>query len=164
MNLKLLIIIATFTAPALGTIAIPALGLTASGTTTLVAGLAIYKLLGLTIVTQGPKIIKAKKRLLSRLGRSVSDNEISETIFQQYEKEDPAHCFRRYVCDLATGKLNEETSHAAINNLFLHFDQSKSAKFEYDVAFKFGHLVKDIKQCEEMYDCPLTGQQLDKLF
>ena len=101
-----------------------------------------------------------------QFGRSVSDNEIGDVdqVFQQYENEDPAHCFRRYVCDLATGKLHEMSSHDAINNLFLHFDQSKSAKFEYDVAFKFGHLVKDIKQCEEMYDCPLTGQQLDKLF
>lgn len=94
------------------------------------------------------------------------DNEINEAemLFRQFEKDDPAHCFRRYVCDLATGKLNEKPSHTSINNLFLKFDQSKSAIFEYEVASKIGHKLKSLKECEEIYDCPLTGQQLDQIF
>jgi len=96
----------------------------------------------------------------------VLDNEVDDAdiLFRQFENDDPAHCFRRYVCDLATGKLNEKPSHTSINNLFLKFDQSKSAKFEYEVASKFGQMFKNLKQCEEIYDCPLTGQQLDQIF
>ena len=101
-----------------------------------------------------------------QFGRSVSDNEIDEVefLFRQFEKDDPAHCFRRYVCDLATGKLNEKPSHTSINKLVQKVVQSKSATFEYGVAYKFGKSFKNLKQCEEIYDCPLTGQQLDQIF
>ena len=101
-----------------------------------------------------------------RHGRDVSDNEVSnpELLFQSFEESDPAHCFRRYICDLETGELSEKISHKAINNLFLKMDYSKSASFEYDIAAKLGQKLKSVKECEEIYDCPLSGEQLDKLF
>ena len=101
-----------------------------------------------------------------RYGRDVSENEIiqPELVFRHLEESDPAHCFRRYMCDLATGKLHENPSHTTIKNLFLKFDHSKSASYEYQVAFKFGKNLKSIEDCEGIYDCELTGQQLDKLF
>jgi hypothetical protein len=60
--------------------------------------------------------------------------------------------------------MNENISHQSIKNLFLSLDYSKSATFEYEVAFKFGQKLRSIPECEATYDCPLTGQQLDKLF
>ena len=101
-----------------------------------------------------------------RHGRDVSDNEVNnpELLFQSFEQSDPAHCFRRYICDLETGELSEKISHKAINNLFLKMDYSKSASFEYDIAAKLGKKLKSVKECEEIYDCPLSGEQLDKLF
>ena len=60
--------------------------------------------------------------------------------------------------------MNVKASHQTINNLFIDLEQSKSATYEYDVAFKFGQKLKSIKECEAIYDCPLSGQQLDKLF
>jgi len=101
-----------------------------------------------------------------RWGRDVSENEVNEPelLFRSFEESDPAHCYRRYVCDLATGQLHETPSHQAINNIFLTFDYSKSSTFEYEVAFKFGQKLKSVKECEAIYDCPLTGYQMDKLF
>ena len=60
--------------------------------------------------------------------------------------------------------MNEKVSHQAINNIFLEVNYSKSATYEYEVAFTFGQKLKSIKECEAIYDCPLSGQQLDKLF
>jgi len=60
--------------------------------------------------------------------------------------------------------MRENISHQAIKNLFFSFDYSKSATFEYEVAFKFGQKLRSIQECEATYDCPLAGQQLDKLF
>ena len=101
-----------------------------------------------------------------RWGRDVSGNEVNEQelLFRSLEQSDPAHCYRRYVCDLATGQLNETPSHQAINNLFLKFNYAKSSTFEYEIAFKFGQKLRSIAECEALYDCPLTGYQMDKLF
>ena len=101
-----------------------------------------------------------------RYGRDISSNEVEEPelLFRSLEQNDPAHCFRRYICDLATGKLNEKASHQTISNLFVDLDQSKSVTYEYEVAFKFGQKLNSIKECEAIYDCPLSGAQLDKLF
>jgi len=171
--------------PVLSTIelAIGGLTLTAAQTTLLGAGLLGAKLLGVGVGAGLASKGRSRSRSYSRgsyrksysrgrsygrkrYGRDVSDNEVNEPefLFQSFEVSDPAHCFRRYICDLATGQLNGKPGHQVINNLFLTADYSKSATFEYEVAFKFGQKLRSIQECEATYDCPLTGQQLDKLF
>jgi hypothetical protein len=87
-----------------------------------------------------------------------------EDLFEYFEEADPAHCFRRYVCDLSTGQMQINPTHEVIRNLFVDFDNQKSATFEYDVAAKIGQKFKSPEMCEQVYDCPLSGSQMDKLF
>jgi len=178
-------LVCVFAVPVLSTIelAIGGLTLTAAQTSLLGAGLLGAKLLGVGVGaglasrgrSRGRSYSRGSRRSYSRgrssygrkrYGRDVSDNEVNqpELLFHSFEVSDPAHCFRRYICDLATGQLNGKPGHQVINNLFLNFDQTKSATFEYEVAFKFGQKLRSIQECEATYDCPLTGQQLDKLF
>lgn len=194
MNPKFLTIAALVcicAAPTLSTIelAIGGLTLSATATTALAAGLVGAKVLGVAVGaglgsrgssrggyssrgrsyggrSYGGRSYGSRSYSRGRYGRDVSDNEVNEPelLFRSFEESDPAHCFRRYICDLATGELNENPSHQVIRNLFLKFDHSKSATFEYEVAATVGHKLKSIKQCEELYDCHLTGNQLDKLF
>merc|ERR1712154_384044 len=171
-------LVCVFAVPVLSTIelAIGGLTLTAAQTTLLGAGLLGAKLLGVGVGaglasrgrSRGRSYSRGSRKSYSRkrYGRDVSDNEVNqpELLFHSFEVSYPAHCFRRYICDLATGELNGKPGHQVINNLFLNFDQTKSATFEYEVAFKFGQKLRSIQECEATYDCPLNGQQLDKLF
>merc|ERR1711981_289374 len=155
--------------PAFGTFTIAlasGYGLTAAGTTLLASGLLAAKVTGIAIGLGLRRRSRMKTYRHYRHGRDVSDNEVSnpELLFQSFEESDPAHCFRRYICDLETGELSEKISHKEINNLFLKMDYSKSASFEYDIAASLGKKLKSVKECEEIYDCPLSGEQLDQLF
>merc|ERR1712244_41848 len=153
MNQKVLVLAALvclFAVPALSTfgIAIGGLTLTAAQTTAIGAGLLGAKLLGVGIGAGLASRGRSRGRSYSRKsyrksyshgksyshkrhGRDVSGNEISEPeyLFRSFEVSDPAHCFRRYICDLATGQMNENITHQAIKNLFFSFDYSKSATF-----------------------------------
>jgi hypothetical protein len=189
MNSKLLgvaVLVCVYVVPALATVELVIGGttITAGATTVLAAGLVGAKILGLGLGLGLASKVRGRSSGRShyssrrsdssrgssyghrRWGRDVSDNEVNEPelLFRSFEESDPAHCFRRYVCDLATGQLHENPSHQAINNIFLQFDYSKSSTFEYEVAFKFGQKLKSIKECEAIYDCPITGYQMDKLF
>ena len=100
--------------------------------------------------------------------RGAETNEIefvtkqSEFILRQLEGTDPAHCFRRYICGLATGQLNKgNDDHLAILNLIPELPTNKSATFEYQIAASVGKTFKRLDACEEMYDCPLSGQEID---
>merc|ERR1711963_588241 len=111
--------------PVLSTIelAIGGLTLTAAQTTLLGAGLLGAKLLGVGVGAGLASKGRSRSRSYGhkRYGRDVSDNEVNEAefLFQSFEVSDPAHCFRRYICDLATGQLNGKPGHQVINNLFL---------------------------------------------
>merc|ERR1711944_133905 len=126
MNQKVLVLaslVCLFAVPALSTIelAIGGLTLTAAQTTLLGAGLLGAKLLGFGIgaglaskgrsrgrsYSRGSyrKSYSRKSYGRKRYGRDVSENEVSEPefLFRKFEVSDPAHCFRSYICDLATG-------------------------------------------------------------
>ena len=89
----------------------------------------------------------------------------SEAVFRQLEETDPAHCFRRYVCDLSTGLLDENNSdHLAILNLVSDsLTNTSSVAFEYGIAASVGKRFSSLDVCEEMYDCPVTGKFLDQM-
>ena len=85
-------------------------------------------------------------------------------MFRQLEETDPAHCFRRYVCDLSTGKLTNATAdHMSILNLVAQPFTKKSIGFEYNVASSLGQTFGSIDVCESMYNCPLSGQAITQL-
>ena len=88
----------------------------------------------------------------------------SEMVFRQLEEMDPAHCFRRYVCDISTGNLkNVTTDHLSILNLVSQPFSEKSTGFEYSIASSLGQRFGSIEVCEAMYNCPMSGQQITQL-
>ena len=114
--------------------------------------------------------MKASRRGHRRGKRDVGGNDVdlvakeSEAVFRQLEETDPAHCFRRYVCDLSTGLLDENNSdHLAILNLVSESFTNRSVAFEYRIAASVGKKFGSLDVCEEMYDCPVTGKYLDQM-
>ena len=89
----------------------------------------------------------------------------SEAVFRQLEETDPAHCFRRYVCGLSSGLLDANNSdHVAILNLISNATTTtKSLSFEYGIAASVGETFGSLDVCEKMYDCPMTGKDMDFL-
>lgn len=88
----------------------------------------------------------------------------SEAVFRQLEATDPAHCFRRFICDLSTGmQQNVTTDQLAILNLVAQPFTEKSFGFEYGIASSLGKTFGRIDVCEASYNCPLTGQQIGQL-
>ena len=88
----------------------------------------------------------------------------SEAVFRQLEETDPAHCFRRYICGLSTGLLNENNDdHLAILNLTSNPSTNKTVTFEYGIAASVGRTFGRLDICEEMYGCPLTVKEMDHM-
>ena len=85
--------------------------------------------------------------------------------FRQLEEMDPAHCFRRYVCDLSTGGMkNVSTDHLSILNLVAQPFTEKSNAFEYTIAESLGQRFRSIELCEATYNCAWSGHQITQLF
>lgn len=74
---------------------------------------------------------------------------------------EPEQCFRRLVCDLATGRM-PPSQNDLIASLFEDAEgiDVTSALFEYTIASKLGKVTKDIVSCELRYRCPFTGAQI----
>ena len=88
----------------------------------------------------------------------------AEMAFRQLEEMDPAHCFRRVVCDLSTGTMKNITADTlSILNLVAHPFTEKSNGFEYTVASSLGQRFKSIELCEAIYDCGMSGHQITQL-
>jgi hypothetical protein len=89
----------------------------------------------------------------------------AESIFRQLDETDPAHCFRRYVCELSSGKLqNVPEDHVAILNLIAQPLAVKSKAYEYRIAASIGQKIGNPEICQELYECPHTGSDIDKFF
>jgi len=76
---------------------------------------------------------------------------------------EPAQCYRRLVCELATGQL-ERTSGDVILKLFSQEVDASSPRFDFVTAAKIGKQLKNVDACEIRYSCPLTGSQINKAF
>ena len=88
----------------------------------------------------------------------------AEMTFRQLEEMDPAHCFRRVVCDLSTGSMKNVTADTlSILNLVAQPFTEKSSGFEYTVASSLGQRFKSIELCEATYDCGMSGHQITQL-
>ena len=66
------------------------------------------------------------------------------------------------MCVLATGQLEKGSDdHLAILNLVPTMPTNKSVTFEYGIAASVGKTFKRLDTCEEMYDCPISGSEID---
>lgn len=118
---------------------------------------------------RGPGYRRGKRETVEDLQLDEIDQEVlqkeTETIFRHLDETDPAHCFRRYICVLSTGKLDAVSDdHMAILNLVSQPIAIKSKAFEYRIAASIGQNFANLDVCEALYECPLTGKAIDKLF
>ena len=73
----------------------------------------------------------------------------------------PAQCYKRLICDMGAGAIPDE---GKILSLFNKEVSPASAKFDYLTAAKVGKMVRKAGLCELRYSCPLTTQEIAKLF
>merc|ERR1712062_571089 len=96
--------------------------------------------------------------LLSRRGKRSAENDYA---FIALNNAEPASCYKRLICDLATGAIPDSDN---ILSLFNGETEVISPKFEYSTAAKLGKAVKNAQVCEVRYSCPLNNQEIAKLF
>ena len=91
--------------------------------------------------------------------RSTESSE--DAAFAVLNNAEPAQCYRRLICDMAAGAVPDQDK---ILSLFNSEVSVASPKFEYATAAKVGKIVKKAGLCELRYSCPLSSQEIAKLF
>ena len=136
------------------------------GTTTAVAGTAVtigsasvasLALLGGVALLKGLVLGAVVAR--GRGKRSAEDEQ--DAAFAVLTNGEPAQCYRRLICDMAAGAIPDQDK---ILSLFTTDVSPVSPKFEYSTAAKVGKLVKNAALCAIRYSCPLSSQEIAKLF
>jgi len=149
----------------LGTIAAEAVGSSTALTFTgLGAGAAI--ILGGGVLLKGAvlaTLAASAANQASRGKRDVLEMNQADLALAAVAANEPFQCYRRLVCELATGKL-ERTSGDVILKLFSQEVDASSPRFDFVTAAKIGKQLKNIDVCEIRYSCPLTGAQINKAF
>ncbi len=93
----------------------------------------------------------------------VSETSEEDLAFALVATTEPAQCYRRLICTLATGSM-KTTDLDVIPKFFTRKQISvESPEFEFANAAKLGSVLKDVKACEVRYSCPLTSQEIEKL-
>merc|ERR1711988_1218991 len=91
--------------------------------------------------------------------RSAESSE--DAAFAVLNNAEPAQCYRRLICDMAAGAIPDQDR---ILSLFNTEVAITSPKFDYVSAAKVGKLVKNAGLCEVRYTCPLSSEEIAKLF
>ena len=133
-------------------VTVPAVTISAASATSLA-------LLGGVAILKGVLLAQ----LLSRKRRSAEEvNTIEhEAVFAILAAQEPAQCYRRLICDLSAGAIHDTNK---LTTLFNGEVSPVSAKFEFSTAAKVGKIVKSAEACEIRYSCPLSTNEIQKLF
>ena len=123
--------------------------LTASGATVL-GGIALLK--GLAVASV----------LSNRAKRQAVAIDETDLAFSAIAASEPAQCYRRLICELATG-ANPKSDNDIILSLFNKKTSPQSPKFPFAAAAALGKQLKNVQSCEIRYSCPLSGAQIQKL-
>ena len=126
-----------------------------TATTISSASAASLGLLGGVVLLKGLVLGAA---LLSRRGKRSAENDYA---FIALNNAEPASCYKRLICDLATGAIPDSDNLLSLSN---EETEVISPKFEYTTAAKLGKAVKNAQVCEVRYSCPLNNQEIAKLF
>ena len=140
------------------------IGTTATaGAITISSGSAALGLLGGAIILKslvlGAALGAARSRSRSHGKRSIDDE--NDAAFAVLIESEPAQCYKRLICDLAAGAIADNDK---IVSLFDGEVSIQSPKFEYATAAKVGKMVKQAPVCKIRYSCPLSTQEIQKLF
>merc|ERR1711990_699715 len=128
-------------------------GTVAAGTTVTVGGGA---LLGGVAILKGLLIGRALSK-----GKRSAEGSSDDEVFLVLNNAEPAQCYRRLICDMAAGAIPDQDR---ILSLFNTEVSPVSPKFDYVNAAKVGKLVKNASMCEVRYSCPLSTQEIAKIF
>jgi len=121
----------------------------------LAGGALVLKSVGLLVASGVIKGVNSRRK------RSAVDNE--DLTFAFIAKSEPQACYRRLICDLATGAMPKSDNDVILAS-FVGDVPVTSAKYDFAVAAKVGKALKNVQACELRYSCPLTGPQITKLF
>jgi len=99
--------------------------------------------------------------LVARSKRSAAQVDNQDAAFAVLASSEPAQCYRRLICDMATGAIPD---HDKILSLFNTEVSPVASKFEYFTAAKVGKTAKNPALCEVRYSCPLNNAEIAKLF
>ena len=143
-------------------IAVIALATIADATLVVVSGGAVTGLVLPNLALLGGVAI-LKGILLARLLRSKRSTHIDneDAVFTILAAQEPAQCYRRLICDLSAGAIPDNDK---LVTLFNDEVSPVSAKFEFAAAAKVGKMVKSAHACEVRYSCPLSTNEIQKLF
>ena len=146
--------VGTTQALTIGTLGSATATTTAAGTTlALGGGLVVLKVLALGALAAA-----------SRAKREADPaNDTSDAAFALLAAQEPAQCYRRLICDLATGQIPASENDVIVQQ-FEDDEPIESFKFEFATAAKIGKSLKSVEKCELRYSCPLSGAQIQKLF
>ena len=86
----------------------------------------------------------------------------TDVAFSVLAAQEPAQCYRRLICILATGSF-EMSENDIIVSLFNKDTSIDSVKYEFANAAKLGKQWKSVQQCELRYSCPLSGEQIQHI-
>merc|ERR1719282_946525 len=153
---KVLIVALALAAPALATFPLILETTSTTAATGLFAVVGIAKAIGIGLLAR--ELASRSKRDVS--GPSTLGKESSFSIISQLE---PAQCYRRLVCDVATGKMPADES----DNVILAPFEGASVKdaditsqsFDFLVAAEAGRQFQSVEKCELRYTCPLSSTQ-----
>ena len=84
----------------------------------------------------------------------------NDAAFAVLNNAEPAQCYRRLICDLASGAIPDNDK---LLELFKDDVSPVSPKFEFVTAAKVGKIVKNAAACEVRYSCPLNTIEIAKL-
>ena len=87
-----------------------------------------------------------------------------DAAFALVASTEPAQCYRRLICNLATGSMKHTELDIIPQFLNRKEVNIESPEFEFANAAKLGSTLKNIKACEVRYSCPLSSEEIEKLF
>jgi len=114
----------------------------------------------------GAVLLKAVGVLIAettRRKRSTAEEDNSEKAFAFIAANEPAACYKRLICDLATGALPASENEVILAN-FNKDVPITSVKYDFAIAANLGKALRNVEACEVRYSCPLTGEQINQLF
>ena len=97
----------------------------------------------------------------ARRGKRSAVEQEEEGVYAILAAQEPAQCYRRLICDLSAGAIPDNNK---LTTLFNGDVSPVSAKFEFATAAKVGKIVKSAQLCEVRYSCPLSTNEIQKLF
>jgi len=103
------------------------------------------------------------------LDENQEQNEIETNLisdgFNLMKNSDPSDCFKRIICDVATGEKEYSIMAPLMNFVSDDEDQFvptelKRFSFDLKMAKKIGAAGKNTELCQETFKCPFTGEEM----